>query len=354
MSYQVPSFPGVHLPGSVPLKDADEVFNWANDSLVPWIHRCPDGETGDRWFWVQSQEAFFIENPALELVENPKNLGPMQKKFRVRKGMTPTFPGFRYPDWAKESYALFSNKRDTGELPQEMRFVVTFPHPMDAVRIYSVPEAFQQIYPAYEAQAKASLDEVLAEIPHEDLCIQWDIPSATNVYCGSDRELAFNDPMEILEAILRAVHWVPGSVELGFHLCFGDAEAGKDKRAKIPADATDLVRLVNDIVAGAQRPIQYFHLPTWISWTEPEQFAPLKNLALDSATELSVGVINLRRDADQTLEEAAERARRRASAVRATIGPAGVATSCGMGRHTPQQFELATELYRELSAEIAD
>ena len=43
--------------------------------------------------------------------------------------------------------------------------------------------------------------------------------------------------------------------------------------------------------------------------------------------------------------------RQRASAARSVLGNVGMSSSCGMGRHTPEQFEAATALIRELSEE---
>ena len=47
--------PGVHLIGSVPLPDAEAVFRTVSAAVGPYLHRIPDGETGERvrWIWFQ-------------------------------------------------------------------------------------------------------------------------------------------------------------------------------------------------------------------------------------------------------------------------------------------------------------
>ena len=43
MTYRVEQFPGIHLPGSIPLDNADAVFEWVGRDLSRWTRRGPDG-----------------------------------------------------------------------------------------------------------------------------------------------------------------------------------------------------------------------------------------------------------------------------------------------------------------------
>ena len=56
----------VHLVGSVPLRDAREVFTTVSAALGPRLKRIPDGETGERSDWITWLEPAFANNPALE------------------------------------------------------------------------------------------------------------------------------------------------------------------------------------------------------------------------------------------------------------------------------------------------
>ena len=56
----------VHLVGSVPLRNAREVFETVSAALGPQLKRIPDGETGERSDWITWLEPVFADNPALE------------------------------------------------------------------------------------------------------------------------------------------------------------------------------------------------------------------------------------------------------------------------------------------------
>ena len=252
------SYPGVVLPGSVLLPTAEDAFRWAGENYGPWLHRITDGETGDRSHWIQSQTKQFEENPTLALAEPDPNR-PFGRA-KPKEGVEPSFDRFGYADWAAKSYESFARARDTGILPEGTRFVVAMPHPMDTVWIMAHPDAFSQIYPAYEARAIASVGEVADVIPHEDLTIQWDMPMASLIWADSAPNL-FASKQEMLEAVVRTANAVPADVELGFHLCHGDRTApvdtgselaGRWRRAKSGAGAPgrEFARLADKCSGG--------------------------------------------------------------------------------------------------------
>jgi hypothetical protein len=111
-------------------------------------------------------------------------------------------------------------------------------------------------------------------------------------------------------------------------------------------DIGGLVVLSNDLVKAAPRKIDFLNLSTYQHWTDSAPYEPLKDLDVGDA-EISLGVICLRRDPD--IETGVTKARKRTEAARAVIGDQfGIATTCGMGRFTPDQTEAATVLYDEL------
>src|SRR5262252_6692602 len=56
----------VHLVGSVPMANAQEVFEAVSAALGARIKRLPDGETGARRDWITWLEPLFADNPAFE------------------------------------------------------------------------------------------------------------------------------------------------------------------------------------------------------------------------------------------------------------------------------------------------
>lgn len=358
------SFPGVVLPGSVLLSTAEDAFRWAGENYGPWLRRVSDGETGERSHWIQSQTKQFEENPTLALAE-PNPARPFGRAM-LKEGVEPAFDRFGYADWAKTSYEAFARARDAGVLPKGIRLMVAMPHPMDTCWIMCQADAFGQIYPAYEAQALASVREVTDAIPHGDLTIQWDMPLASLVWADSAPNL-FASKQDMLDAVVRTAEVVAPDVELGFHLCYGDRTppvftgdapelAGANEALKVVyerPDASSLASLVNELAKTVSRPIAYFHLPTDAGWLEPHHYESLKDLKIAPGTEMHVGVVALRVDGNLPVEEGVIRSRQRANAARSVLGNVGLSSSCGLGRHTPEQFEAATTLIRELAQEAA-
>lgn len=59
--------PYVHLVGSVPLADAQQVFRAVCARLGPRLRRLPDGETGERANWIRCILAMLAAHPAMEI-----------------------------------------------------------------------------------------------------------------------------------------------------------------------------------------------------------------------------------------------------------------------------------------------
>lgn len=346
-----------HLPGSVPLADASSVFEWAS-TLQPRPARIPDGETGtERSLWAFSQIALFANNATLEEADPPDG-APGIKKFRPRPGVEPRFGAFSYAQWARESFQVFDRLQRDQVVDEQARFMVSVPHPIDTVRIFTAPEAFHEVYGAYEERTRQTVLDVCETIPTDRVAIQFDLPEITNIYAGTPWE-AFGhidlSEADALALVVRATSWVPDDAELGLHLCFGDGSTKPgdphtgNANVLQPPGIVNLVRLANDLQRHITRRIDFLHMPTQADWVREEDFAPLKGLAIAPETDLAIGSINLRRDANRGLDRAIARARERTAAVRQQIGPVGLSTSCGMGRYAPEEWEAAQQLFRELS-----
>lgn len=114
---------------------------------------------------------------------------------------------------------------------------------------------------------------------------------------------------------------VPIDVEVGFHLCYGDAG---EQHFVEPADAANLVRFANALLTASDRPITWLHLPVPIERDDDAYFAPLDDLLLPEDTELHLGLIYR--------EDGPEGARRRIATALRHVPRFGVATECGIGR----------------------
>ena len=56
-------FDRVHLIGSVPLPDCEQVFRRVGTELGPYLRRMPDGETGERGRWICFQNTMLRAHP---------------------------------------------------------------------------------------------------------------------------------------------------------------------------------------------------------------------------------------------------------------------------------------------------
>jgi methionine synthase II (cobalamin-independent) len=136
------------------------------------------------------------------------------------------------------------------------------------------------------------------------------------------------EPVEdgIVDRLARLGSAVPGGVELGFHICYGDYE---HKHLQEPRDTKVCATIANAISSRIARPIQWIHLPVPIERDDAAYFAPLAGLKLHPETELYLGLVHFR--------DGVEGAERRIAAARQVVPEFGVGTECGMGRRPAER-----------------
>ncbi len=333
---------GVHLVGSVPLKNAEEVFRNASSILGGRLQRLPDGETGVRSNWIGWQYEFLAKSPHLEVVSpNPDDYAPLPR-LRLRHPVSSDeihFDGLGYADAAKSSYALFSRMKQDGSIPAHYRFQVSLPTPLAPIIQFIVPEDQAVVEPAYEKALLRELDEIVAAIPAQELAIQWDIA----VEFGLMEGVAFPhfgvSKEEMIAQFIRLGNRVPVSVELGYHLCYGDAG---HRHFIEPKDTTLLTEIANAISAGVTREIQWMHMPVPRNRSDEAYFAPLRNLHLHPETKLYLGLVHN--------SDGVEGARERIAAAQQVVSDFGVATECGMGRRSEETIPDLLHLHSSVAA----
>jgi len=350
---------GAHLVGSVPLPDAEQVFRAAASALAGHLRRVPDGETGERSMWAAFQVPRLAQNPAFQ-VKGARVLDAMLRGYArsrlVRRGvnfmvgralqagrgqgatLVRLRPGVRaedvrlgplgYASAALASYRVFSRLKAAGALPAAWRFQVCLPTPIAVIS--SFPLAQQHtLLTIYEAGLVDEIRAMLAHIPAAELAIQWDaaiefallegvVPSPYGAPAASRQPL--------LDALVRVGQAVPADVELGYHLCYGDAG---HKHFKEPSDTSKMVDTANFLAAGVQRRLHWLHFPVPVERADDAYFAALRDLHLAAETEVYVGLVHQ--------PDTADGAQRRIAAAERALGrPFGVATECGLGRRDPR------------------
>jgi len=335
-----------HFVGSIGLSDVEEVFRTVGGALGTQLKRIPDGEPGGRRVWISWQYPVLLANPLLESEDAPAGgRGPGFKRFRLAPGVKPEeleFGELGYAREARASYQDFVAARGRGEIAPGVRFQISMPTPINVIGSQCAKDAIFVVEPAYEAAIVREIDKICRAIPHQDLCIQWDM---VREIIWWDGRLAEQQPApfvdieaQVIARLDRIARHVPLDVELGFHICYGDWGGRHHIQ---PTDMGKMVELANAIIAGAGRPVTYFHMPVPIDRDDEAYFVPLRGFHGADATELYLGLIHL--------GDGLAGAQRRIAAARKFRDNFGVATECGLGRaKTADTVKAIIRLYGEV------
>ena len=333
---------GVHLVGSVPLESATSVFRTACDHLDSLVARVPDGETGDRTNWIGWQLPKLANAPGLSVKDDPdRDYGTPGLICITGAAEDVRLDNLGYRDAAIASYSEFKALKDAGEIPSSVRFQVCLPTPLAPIHLYIRPEDQAALEPIYEAALLKELSELTDSIPHEELAIQWDTAVEFGVLEGVFPTYIEDRHAGIVERLVRLGEAIPGDVELGYHLCYGDA--GHQHFAE-PADMAKLVAVANDVSRTLSRTIQWVHMPVPRERTDHAYFAPLADLQLSAETELYLGLLHMTDGKEGALE--------RLRTAQGVIAEFGVATECGFGRRPAESIPTLLDLHKEIAEEL--
>ena len=316
----------VHLVGSIALPRVPEVFKTVGALLGASARRIPDGEPGGRRCWISWQYPLLRASTHLEPAEGAEMRASAGfPKLRLKKGLTReelSFGELGYAREARPSYEDFLRARERGEIDAQARFQVCLPTPFAVVVAFCAPDAVADIEPAYEQAMLREVEEICTVIPHNDLCLQWDVCVEMVIWDGQIKYHGMFDANEgaMLARLKRISSVVPETVELGYHLCYGDWEA---KHFVDPIDAGRMVALANALSEAMPRKIAYIHMPVPIARTDDPFFAPFDGLRLKNGTELYLGLVNA---------DGIDGTMKRAQAALKHLSGFGIAAECGLGR----------------------
>lgn len=327
------------LVGSVPLRSNEEVFRIFGGALAKHLPAVPDGETGERRSWVNRLSyQIFSGHGDLETLRRPAPVDGVEQLlprtrdeawlFRVKPGVERVrfgHPGMRlgYAREAAHSYFVFRTLREKGALPPGLRFQIAFPMVNSVVRPLSfpVPGDLEKIRPGYEEALAAEVAAILAQIPNEDLAIQWDCAWEVSAVYGTAKDHAGEAEIATHTAsIQRLSKNLPDSVALGFHFCFGTFGGWP---AFAPASLDRAVALINASVKAARRRVDWVHIPT-LDTTDEAFYAPLRSLDAQGARVYLGAIHNM-----DTLKARLDTARK-------YLPDFGLAAYCGFGRTPPE------------------
>ena len=346
----------VMLVGSVAIPedalDAEGVLGLCGPRLGGHVSMLPDGEVGDRFFWINyiARHTYYshpdmitTSSHTFERWQPDPTQGLKDHwRFTLREGTTDLhFEKLGYADEAKKSYEAFARLRQAGKIAPGTRFMVAIPAPESATRPFiDSAHNFEILFDAYSDVVSREIDDICASIPHEDLAIQWDMTMETAACEGipfgfAEDELTRHEQIPLKrvgQVIAELSTHIPEPVWLGLHICYGSlghAEGGSADAAhfKEIQDLNVCVDIANSCVAALGRSVQFVHMPVQVSRGFDEAYyAPLKRLAIGDAR-LYLGLIDM--------VDGVEGARRRIEIARKYRPDFGVATQCGWGRRPP-------------------
>lgn len=318
--------------GSLPAESTETAFRAGAELFGDLVFALPDGETGPRAAWVgYERERLARPNPdvvVLQETESPTGIPRHAYEtpvFGIREGVS----GLHFDSWPRiddaiASYEMFRALREESVIPAGLRFQVGLPFPSSAMNAFKAN--FARDYPvaarAFEELVARELARLTAEIPREDLAIQWDCAYETQDIEGVLAWTTEGAWERFAGPVTRLTRLIPGEVLVGYHLCYGTFPEWPMYEAR---DYAVLVRMANFAVANSGRTVDWLHLagPRYLRSEDRSFFRPLVDLEPGDAR-VFLGIV-------LPIDGVAGLKRRYATASR-YIKDFGVAMYCGFGR----------------------
>ncbi len=316
---------GIHLVGSAPVKNAEDMFLLATNHLSNHIKRLPDGEFGERDTWIRFQYKRLLSSPQLKSSGETAPyvpISPVICETGINSATQIEIPNLGYADAAIDSYTVFEKMMNKGEIATDLRFQIGLPTPYSVATFYGHASTQEILEKAYQNAIEKELARIFETIPHNRLAIQWETVTEFAVLEGFQVSHIKADIMnQLTSRVANLLDLVPPKAETGIHLCYGDSG---HKHFCEPKDATYLAKFANGIKARSKRKMDWLHLPIPKERDDDKYFEPLSELALNRETELYLGIIHN--------TGGIEGSKRRISTAKRHVKQFGVSTECGLGR----------------------
>lgn len=340
------------LIGSIPLDTPEEVFRTFAPELGDWLAYLPDGEIGDRRYWIdgiahrvlnghREIETLRYPEPDSDGVETWRPQGAHdQYQFQVRPGIDQVRfgdAGWRlgYTRDAINSYFVFRQLKQDDVIPDHMRFQVCIPLTYSCIASYFPdPDHLTRVVPGFNAALRAEVAEIVNHIPATELAIQWDLAIENRLIqfflADGDVEGARAEARRLAEPATEICEAIPADVMMGYHSCYGTLNGWPSRQ---PADTTGTVLLLNAVCRASERRVDFVHFPT-IAATDDDYFKPLADLDIGKARAF-VGAIHHM--------HGPEGLRAQLATVKKYLPRFGLAAPCGFGRAPERPGRLLTD-----------
>jgi hypothetical protein len=342
----------VHLVGSVPLRDAREVFTTVSRELGPYLKRIPDGEIGERLDWITWLEPILAGHPDFEpsgqTFQLHAGLPRRDRRYRLKPGVaaeTVKFDDILYGDIAIQSYGVFADLKRQGIVPAHCKFQIDLVPAHSVIWLYVQEDLQRAIDTPFNDAVLREIDKIAKKIPHDQIAIQLDVASAVFACLERAQRSPYGATKEEMQEtftqiVLRLANHVLADIDLLFHFCYGDAG---HKHVVEPTDMGDMVEFANRLNRQVRRPIHLIHMPVPRNRTDDAYFAPLDRLELQPETALCLGLVHYTDGVDGTM--------RRLATAKTFRSDFSVATECGFGRRDPSTLPELFRIHAQVAAQ---
>ena len=174
-------------------------------------------------------------------------------------------------------------------IPAGVKFQVSLPTVVSLLAVFVDKGDCAKVEPALEAAMKREIDTMAAAIPASDLAIQWDAASEIIGHDGG-ADLYYSDVLSnSVDRLVRLVSFIPASVEVGIHLCYGDPG---HKHVIEPKDAGTCVAFANAICQLANATVDGSTFRSPADGTGSNTTEPLADLKTPVETEIYLGLVH--------------------------------------------------------------
>jgi hypothetical protein len=332
----------LHFLGTMPqFSDARAAFSWQLGEVRGLLRRLSGGETGPRLLWFVPMVKELKGQPEIRSVRDGDWSGYQDTDLlAVRRGQRLRIP-LRLAQYAAEDRAALESLVD-GSAPDSrgLPLQVGIPGYLDMALFTFGPLGAIR----YARRFLVAVADQITRVAAPDVVFQLEVPAALIAVASAPWPLQRFMAAFMGRLVTRQVARAPRSARFGVHLCLGDLGHQALRQLR---DAGPLVLLANAIVRQwpADRSLEYVHLPMSGGDrpppTTPEFYAPLRRL---DAMPLIAGIAH-------ELQDPADQLRVRDLVETAARRPVDIATSCGLGRRTPERAELAVQAMLKLVAD---
>ena len=335
----------LHFLGTMPqFDDGTAALKWQLTDLDGRLRRLTGGETGPRLLWFVPMIKELKARPNIRArrdgdwtdYDDVDRLA-VRCGARLRAADIP----LRIAEHTHEDLAALAELDPARPLPLQ----VGVPGYQDMALFIFGPLGVIRHGRAFLAAVVEQIAEIQGEAG-ERVVFQLEVPAALIAVVSAPPPLRPLLAEFMAHLVTRPVARVPQGTRFGVHLCLGDLGHHALKQL---GDASPLVLLANAIARRwpAGRRLDYVHLPMSGGdvppSTDPGFYAPLRHLRLPAEVDLIAGIAHEDQDPRTQLTV-------RGLAEDALGRPVDIATSCGLGRRTP---EAATAAVASMQALLA-